>query len=89
MRLRTLGNFTARVQKEIKYPQQRNEAKNVIDGNIKMYLKMHHIDSFYEVSVACLAKINLLQFATLFFIVVSPRGVESKFRMASAFFSRR
>lgn len=34
------------VQNAIKM-DERNE--NVIDGIIKMYLKMHHIDFFYEV----------------------------------------
>lgn len=52
--------------------------QKVIDGNIKLYLKMHHIDFFMKSLAPVPVRRNLLQLATLFFYYRAspPRGVE-------------
>lgn len=62
-------------KKEIKKSATAKWEKKVIDGNIKMYLKMHHIDSFMKSSL-CLGRSKFIAICDFSFIIVSPRGVE-------------
>jgi hypothetical protein len=50
--------------------------KNVIDGNIKMYLKMHHIDSFMKFRELLENKFIAICDSILFYDCLPPRGVE-------------